>query len=144
MCLQLPLDGFLWNLGTFTKICKETPNLVKIGQKYRALVHEDLGTFILLTVAGHTLYLGTIILLTVAGHSLYTDKSVKGTHCLSMATLNTFISQVNKSTHGKYCCVSMATMFTRTRRNITLRVHCLSCFRSYYVRWHKDLIQSSC
>jgi len=24
-------------LGTFKKICRETPNLVKIGQKYRAL-----------------------------------------------------------------------------------------------------------
>jgi hypothetical protein len=36
---QLPLDGFSWDLilGTFASICRETLNLVKIGQKYRAL-----------------------------------------------------------------------------------------------------------
>jgi hypothetical protein len=36
---RLPLDGFSWNLilGTSTKICRETPNLVKIWRKYRAL-----------------------------------------------------------------------------------------------------------
>ena len=33
------LDGFPWNfiLGTSTKICRKTPNLFKIGQKYRAI-----------------------------------------------------------------------------------------------------------
>jgi hypothetical protein len=35
---QHPLDWFMWNLilGIFMKICQEIPNLVKIGQKYRA------------------------------------------------------------------------------------------------------------
>jgi hypothetical protein len=35
----VPLDGFQWNviLRTFKKICHEIPNLVKIGQKHRAL-----------------------------------------------------------------------------------------------------------
>jgi hypothetical protein len=31
-------DGFLYLiLGTFTKICLETPNLVKMGQNYWAI-----------------------------------------------------------------------------------------------------------
>lgn len=32
---KLPLDGFLWNLalGTSIKICQDSTNLVKIGQK---------------------------------------------------------------------------------------------------------------
>jgi hypothetical protein len=35
----LSLDGYLWNLvwGTLMKICREEPNLVKIGLKYQAL-----------------------------------------------------------------------------------------------------------
>jgi len=34
---RLPLHGFTWNLilGTFMKICRANPKLVKIGQQYR-------------------------------------------------------------------------------------------------------------
>ena len=37
--VRLPTEGFSWNflLATFTKICGETPDLVKIEQKYCAL-----------------------------------------------------------------------------------------------------------
>ena len=36
---RLPQDGFPWNfmMGTSIKICRETPNFVKIEQKYWAL-----------------------------------------------------------------------------------------------------------
>jgi hypothetical protein len=35
-----------------------------------------------------------------------------------------------------YCCVSMATTFTRTRRNLTLYVHFLSCYKLKSFRLH--------
>jgi len=36
---KLPMDGFLWNLtlGTPIKICQDSTNLVKIGQKCQTL-----------------------------------------------------------------------------------------------------------
>jgi hypothetical protein len=39
LSVRLLLDGFSWNLilKTSTKICRETHNLVKVGQQYRAL-----------------------------------------------------------------------------------------------------------
>jgi hypothetical protein len=50
---RLPLDGFPWSfmLGTFTKTCWETPNLMKVGQKYRTLYVK---TQVRVVVAGDT------------------------------------------------------------------------------------------
>jgi len=50
-------------------------------------------------------------------------------HCC--ATLNSFIQLTVtcsfNSTQRMHCCVSIATMVTRTRHNVPLHVHCLSC-----------------
>jgi hypothetical protein len=52
------------------KTCQETPNLVKIGQKYRSLHMIDLSMLKSLTAVGNTLQL---------------DNSVKESHyCVSM------------------------------------------------------------
>jgi len=46
---RLSLDGFPWTLitKTFTNICRETRNLIKIGQKIVGTLHEDFITFVL-------------------------------------------------------------------------------------------------
>jgi len=58
---------------------------------------------------------------------LYLDESVKRTLVELNAKLNTSIvdsyMQVNNSINVRYCWVSMATMVTRTRHNVTLHVH---------------------
>jgi hypothetical protein len=48
---RFPLEEILWNfmLGTFVKICQQTPNLVKVGPKYRA---HHMKTLVRLIVAG--------------------------------------------------------------------------------------------
>jgi hypothetical protein len=45
------------DIGNFTKICRETPDLVKIGQKYRALYTKTLNTFLVLTAMRRILQL---------------------------------------------------------------------------------------
>ena len=64
---------------------------------------------------------------------LLLDSSIKGTRCcISLATqrFNIVDSHIYVKNNKKrtYRCVSLATMFTRTRHNVTLCVHCLTCF----------------
>jgi hypothetical protein len=55
------------------KTCQETPNLVKIGQKYRPL---------------HMIELSILKSLTAARNNLQLDNSAKESHyCVSMATM---------------------------------------------------------
>lgn len=50
-----------------------------------------------------------------------------------MAKLDTFLlltatSKPTKLKRGTYCCVSKVTVFTEMRHNVTMHVHCLSCY----------------
>jgi hypothetical protein len=93
----------IWYLGILWKICLESPNFVKIGQKYRALymtiwvgfiAARDINSTIKHFCAAHRIF----ILLAVACSS-------------GMQTM--------------HLCLSVATVVTRTRRIIPLYVHCL-------------------
>jgi hypothetical protein len=44
----------------------------------------------------------------------------------TLYTVDSYIYANNKD--GRYCCVSMTTMVTRTRHNVTLHLHCLVLF----------------
>jgi hypothetical protein len=50
-----------------------------------------------------------------------------------------FDSDVQLNIHRMHCCVSTTTMVTRVRHNVTLYVHCLSCFKCYYRLFYNRL-----
>jgi hypothetical protein len=110
--------GFLWNLvlRTFIKICREIPNSFKIGQNFG-----------------------------VGG--LYGDISPPQNHFC--ATCNIFILLTvtcSSARHTRYCCVYIATMFTRTTHIVTLYVHCLPCFAMMvrYKHWVANWTLKKC
>ena len=85
----LRIDGFGWHLifGASTKICWETPNLVKIWPLYKKTQ--------------------VCIKLTAVRNILQLKNSAKGTHCCtSMATMNTLIcgnKMPTRCNRGFYC-----------------------------------------
>jgi hypothetical protein len=50
-CTSAAATGWIFvkfDIGDFTKLCRETPGFVQIGQTYRVTLRENLGTLTLL------------------------------------------------------------------------------------------------
>jgi len=66
----------------------------------------------------------------------YAVDTTEGTYCfVVVGTLIIFIllTDIRRwGRHGTNCCIPVATVVMRTRHNVTLYVHCLSCV---YVFW---------
>ena len=106
---RLALDVFSWNLvlDTSTKIRRQSPNLVKIGQRYQAL-HMKTSVRLYSWRRYEVFY------------SLTTEQSLT-TEGTSVVTMKTFtVRQLRvRAKHKPYLCVSMAITVTRTRHNVT-------------------------
>jgi len=89
----------IWYWGTFLKICQETPNLIKIGQKLYTS-HEDLSPFYCLR--RHELAIKAYFYVVDSGMHF-------------------------NSTLRTHCCILIGTVFTWTRNIVSLYVHSLSC-----------------
>ena len=88
------------------KICREIPNLFKIGQISDTL-HEDLSMFYC-----------------CRRHKFSIKALLYNNQYFGIVDSNLHLY----STHRRHCCVSVAKLVKRMRRNLTLYVHCLSRF----------------
>jgi len=92
------------------KICWETPNFFKIGQKYRAI------------------YMKTEVRYTFADDARISLQHWIFVYCRQWNVLY--------NRHRRFCCVSIATIVTQTNNNVkVLRKASSSCILSLQLRW---------
>lgn len=90
-------------LGTFMRICRETPHLTEIRQKYRALDTKTKVCFIII------------------GNINLPYKHFSATLRIFILLTATFSSKI----HTTRYCIPIATVVLQTCRNVMLYVHCL-------------------
>jgi hypothetical protein len=135
---RLRLDGFSWNFifEDFSKICLENSSFIKIGQELRVLymktkIHfwylahfflelEMCQTKVVEKIKTHILFSKIVPFMRKCGKIL---KSGAGHRWQYGAWL-----QIHTLTLYNTQCFSTTTMAARTRLNVTLYVHCLSCY----------------
>ena len=100
---RLSLHGFPWSLilGTFMKIYRKTPNLIKMGELYRAP------------------YIETQV---VTG-----DMKLQYRHCATQRIFKLLSVTCSSTMFRTHCCISIATVVMWTCHSVTLHVHCFSC-----------------
>jgi hypothetical protein len=93
-------EGFLWYLilGTFTKICIETPDLVKMGQKYWAIYME---TWLIYSVDSSMTYCLARLLWYWCICCTYRSKDSSLLGCLTLSLGECFLALWGHSDHSK-------------------------------------------